>query len=1058
MIQLYNPDNTNYENNGDIILLPVKCEETAGINRTWQIDIEHPIDEEGRWKYIVIDAVIKCPSINGIQLWRVVQTEKRDSGVIATCDPIFYDAAKETIITSRITLNDKTCQEALDILCEGTGFSGTSTIEGVKSTWYEWENLVEVMTGNEHGLVKTYDGEIAFDNYTVHIESELGGDYGVSVMYGKNLPVDGISESVNIDGTFTRIIPVAYNGYTLPELYVDSEFIDDYPTPRIGIIHYDNLRLWSDREEGEQGDSTTEYYNSKEELYEAMREAAAKEYTENEIDRPSVSLEVEMVLLQNTEEYKDYQELESVNIGDYVRCYNPRLGIDTKTRVRSITYDCIRERVTFVELGKEKRNYFDNVTSLIERIEGAITPGGGIVAEKVQGFLNGAWTQLRVQNTIAQHQDVRAILFEDLNPESPTFGALSIGTQGWEISRQRTQDGRDWIWTTAATAGGIIANTIVTGLLSDKLGRNYWNLDTGDFSLTGATIDGYATDEELTTGVNGAKTYADGKANTAETNAKTYADGKATTAEANAKSYADTKSAAAITAANGYSDSVITNYDTALNQQKVFNKLTNNGAAQGILLTNGQLYINATYINTGTLNAGIVTTGTLQDQAGRNFWNLTTGEFSLTGYATDSELTTGINTAKTYADGVGTSTLNSSKTYADGVGTSTLNSSKTYADGVGTSTLSSANSYTDSEIADYDSDLNQLAVFNKLTNNQANQGIYLQNGRLYINASMINSGSMSADRISGGTITGVTISGNTITGGTVSGATLTSYVTGTTKGVEISSGAINVYNGSGTFQGIIRGGRSADSNPGVGIGGSDVIALGDYNSSTGAISSMIYRSKSNDQTALGTSRNWHISLNGSTGTTTIAGRNSSNSLTTTRITISGDDDYATMSGTWHLNGPLQVSDGGTWTSGYTGNLNTEVSGRPYVNRYVRGLLVSSSSDAASFTFTFQTNAGPFAGHVTSSGAELVFFIPAYASLYGRTSATWSGGGTIEVRTTEGGYLDSTASLSTSSLTKSVTPTNSGFRVSMKKSSAFGNVTNNTPVTVLLKASTTIVAS
>lgn len=744
MIQLYNPDNTNYENNGDIILLPVKCEETAGINRTWQIDIEHPIDEEGRWKYIVIDAVIKCPSINGMQLWRVVQTEKRDSGVIATCDPIFYDAAKETIITSRITLNDKTCQEALDILCEGTGFSGTSTIEGVKSTWYEWENLVEVMTGNEHGLVKTYDGEIAFDNYTVHIESELGGDYGVSVMYGKNLPVDGISESVNIDGTFTRIIPVAYNGYTLPELYVDSEFIDDYPTPRIGIIHYDNLRLWSDREEGEQGDSTTEYYNSKEELYEAMREAAAKEYTENEIDRPSVSLEVEMVLLQNTEEYKDYQELESVNIGDYVRCYNPRLGIDTKTRVRSITYDCIRERVTFVELGKEKRNYFDNVTSLIERIEGAITPGGGIIAEKVQGFLNGAWTQLRVQNTIAQHQDVRAILFEDLDPESPTFGALSIGTQGWEISRQRTLDGRDWIWTTAATAGGIIANTIVTGLLSDKLGRNYWNLDTGDFRLQGATIvnsnvDGYATEDDFTTfatAVNSAlddlQDQIDGIVDTWfysgepamnkppvtydgtdpdtgwDTDAKkrahigdiyydtdtdyayrfifennTYgwmriADSDVTEAlrlAQQAQDTADNKrrvfvttpfvpydvgdiwmqgtsgdilvcttaknatqsySASDFQKRNKYIDTATVNnsintYDAGWTQTKTFNRLTNNGLLQGIYMENGELYINGSYLKTGVLDGDLIKAGRIQDQAGINYWDMTTGEFRLTG-------------------------------------------------------------------------------------------------------------------------------------------------------------------------------------------------------------------------------------------------------------------------------------------------------------------------------------------------------------------------------------------------------------------------------------------
>lgn len=42
--------------------------------------------------------------------------------------------------------------------------------------------------------------------------------------------------------------------------------------------------------------------------------------------------------------------------------------------------------------------------------------------------------------------------------------------------------------------------------------------------------------------------------------------------------------------------------DDSLTQQEIFNRLTDNGAAQGLILYNGQLYINATFINTGMLN------------------------------------------------------------------------------------------------------------------------------------------------------------------------------------------------------------------------------------------------------------------------------------------------------------------------------------------------------------------------------------------------------------------------------------------------------------------------
>lgn len=47
----------------------------------------------------------------------------------------------------------------------------------------------------------------------------------------------------------------------------------------------------------------------------------------------------------------------------------------------------------------------------------------------------------------------------------------------------------------------------------------------------------------------------------------------------------------------------------------------------------------------------------------------------------------------------------------------------------------------------------QTSIFNKLTNNGAIKGIYMQNGELYVNATYIKTGYISADRIKGGTLT-----------------------------------------------------------------------------------------------------------------------------------------------------------------------------------------------------------------------------------------------------------------------------------------------------------------
>ena len=46
--------------------------------------------------------------------------------------------------------------------------------------------------------------------------------------------------------------------------------------------------------------------------------------------------------------------------------------------------------------------------------------------------------------------------------------------------------------------------------------------------------------------------------------------------------------------------------DNSLTQQEIFNRLTDNGAAQGMVLYNGQLYVNASYLKSGTIDGNLV--------------------------------------------------------------------------------------------------------------------------------------------------------------------------------------------------------------------------------------------------------------------------------------------------------------------------------------------------------------------------------------------------------------------------------------------------------------------
>ena len=209
-----------------------------------------------------------------------------------------------------------------------------------------------------------------------------------------------------------------------------------------------------------------------------------------------------MILLQNTDLYKDYAVLEEVSLGDTIPCRHCKLDINTDERVVEMKYDCIKKKVTYVVLGdfEKQSNYFDDVQSAIDKIDSineAIRSDGSIVAEKIKGFINGAMTSLRAQYNVAKKQDVMAILFENLDESSEMYGALAIGTQGLVISKRRTSDGKDWDWTTAITAAGMIADTIVAGLLSDQTGRNYWNLNTGELVAGNASFKNYSGDDAV---------------------------------------------------------------------------------------------------------------------------------------------------------------------------------------------------------------------------------------------------------------------------------------------------------------------------------------------------------------------------------------------------------------------------------------------------------------------------------------------------------------------------------------------------------------------------------
>lgn len=471
MIQIYRQDNIDYRHNGDMTLLPEEAIIHVILNGEWTANIEHPIDLEGRWKYIEENAVVKMPSFNGIQLFRIRSKEKKDSGVSAELTPIFMDAKEDCFLVD-VRPTNKSGQEALDVMTEKTPqYQAKSDIKKVSTAYYQTMNLIEAINGSDdNAFVSRWGGEILYDNYQVIINEKAGGDYGVQVMYGKNIVKDGFSEMVDMSEVATRIVPKSYNGYMIEgdTPWVDSPLIEKYPTIHYRTMKFEDVKMREDAQEDDEENGVT-ICETQKQLEEALKKKCQEQYDEG-VDKPKVTIEADMELLQNTELYEDVKSLEMVSLGDTVHCNHSKLGIKSDARVIELEWDAVRNKLTFVKLGEFQYNFLNNVSSVMSRVDQSIRSDGTVIGQQIQGIINGVKAQMKAQSTVAKKQMVRAILFEDLDPKSETFGAMCLGTLGFEIASERTADGRDWKWSTFGTGQGFFADFIVAGtMLADRI-------------------------------------------------------------------------------------------------------------------------------------------------------------------------------------------------------------------------------------------------------------------------------------------------------------------------------------------------------------------------------------------------------------------------------------------------------------------------------------------------------------------------------------------------------------------------------------------------------------
>lgn len=473
-----------------------------------------------------------------------------------------------------------------------------------------------ILGGMSGSVLDVYGGgDYEFDRFNVKLWKARGHDRGVTIRYGKDL-TDSERES-DIDGVYTSVVPY-WQGQA------DSESGEQHDVIVIG----DKI------ESGHAGDYavqkcvpldlSSDYQSAP--TKEQLNKKAATYMKNNTPWEPSISMEIGFIPLGKTLEYADMKSVEHVQLCDTVTV--EARGFTTKARVIKTVYNVLREMYDSVELGDPRTTFAQTATSdsatrsdLSEAVQNvtqatnsAIQDASDRLNEMIQNS-NGLYCTKQEQDdgsTIYLLHD-KPTLTESTNVIKLTSDAIGFSTDGGQTYPYGLAINGEVV-ANLLSAHGINADWINAGTLRSTNGNFTLDMNTGDLSVTQLSIHGQSADDVIQSE---AEKAASGKSKVwSEQPKPPYHEDDLWMAglDSDIKICKQTRLDGDFNEADWekydkyISQAEIDAYDEELNQEEVFKKLTNNGdpKKQGIYIQDGNVYVNASYIKTGTLDLNML--------------------------------------------------------------------------------------------------------------------------------------------------------------------------------------------------------------------------------------------------------------------------------------------------------------------------------------------------------------------------------------------------------------------------------------------------------------------
>ena len=218
-----------------------------------------------------------------------------------------------------------------------------SDITDTNTAYYVNKNVYECLFTADNSFLDRWGGEVYRRGFNLAINKKVGQDRGVTIRSKKNLT--GFEATTSVDSLITRIYPKGYDGITIEEKYIDSQYINNYARIYTSEEKFEDIKV--------NGESIEDGFETLAQAQEELKRRVKQMYEVDKVDLLTATYKINFVELGKTEEYKNYSILEQTWLGDTVEVIEDTLGINISVRVLKRKYDVLKRKRTETELSNK---------------------------------------------------------------------------------------------------------------------------------------------------------------------------------------------------------------------------------------------------------------------------------------------------------------------------------------------------------------------------------------------------------------------------------------------------------------------------------------------------------------------------------------------------------------------------------------------------------------------------------------------------------------------------------------------------------------------------------